>query len=331
MFVGEKSKHENCVSLLDTLFGGHRENDAPDLMGAIAWAVDRVDPLLKQMGSYPDRYRKPVAHALEYAHGLAARIPGPVAITPESYVADPVVRAMFPMQDDVHVALQRSRDMQIFLQDSPEVNEVYALMCMRRRTKAMLGMEMDGEILRRDVPQEAVYFTDYTLADPGPSEAEARQRIARGLFESLIVHVANRIDARKREKLDLIHERDEVLAQMHSASAERRPEYEAGLRRVLDRLGELVAALELDHYHKDFEAVLLEPERHVFLEYAEMNLDSMGIVCQPDTSGSGEVRFCDLIGRDRRRWTVVIMYCIDVKNRATITDRLASAQRWLGL
>jgi hypothetical protein len=331
LFVGEKSKHENRVSLLDTLFGGHRENDAPDLMGAIDWAVDRVDPLLKQMGGYPDRYRKPVAHALEYAHDLAARIPGPVAITPESYVADPAVRVMFPMQDDVHAALQRSRDMQTFLQDSPGVSEVYALMCMRRRTKALLGMEMDGEMLRRDVPQEVVYFTDYTLADPGPSEAEARQRIARGLFESLIVHVANRIDARKREKIDLIHERDEVLAQMHSASAERRPEYEAGLRRVLDRLGELVAALELDHYHKDFEIVLLEPEKYVFLEYAEMNLDSMGIVRQPDTSGSAEVRFCDLIGRDRRRWTVVIMYCIDVKNRATITDRLASAQRWLGL
>ncbi len=319
------------MSLLDTLLGGRHGHDAPELASAIAWAVDRVDPLLKQMDGYPDRYRKPVTHALDYAHALAARIPGPVSVTPESFATDPAIRALFPMPDDLHAAIQYSKDVQVFLQASPEVTEIYALMCMRRRTKAMLGMDMDGEVLRREVRQDAVYFTDYTLADPGLTEAEARQRIAWGLFESLVAHVAHRIEVRKQEKIELTRERDEVLAQMRSAPAGRRPDHERNLRQVLDRLGEIVSTLELDHHYKDFEAVLLDPARHVFLEYTELNLDSMGIVRQSEVPGSGEVQFCDLIGRDRRRWTVIMMCCKEVKNRATITDRLASAQRWLGL
>jgi hypothetical protein len=322
---------EKRVGLLNTLLGGHHEDDSPELMHAVDWAVDRVDPILRQMGGYPARYRKPVAHALDYAHALAARIPGPVSITPESHSSDPLVHAMFPLRDDLYVAMENSRAMRDFFQAYPETSEVYALICMRRINKAMFGMEMEGDILRRDVPQEAIYFTDYTIAEPGLNEAEARQRIARGFFESLVIHVQNRIQIRKLEKVALENERDELLARLHGGEANRRAEVEQELQSVLERLAEHVAGLELRRYPDDFDAVLLEPEKHLFIEQAGINLDSMGIVRRPDTSGSNEFIFCDLIGRDRRRWTVTLMYCNQVKNRASITDRLEHAQHWLGL
>ena len=319
------------MGLLNTLLGAHHQGDAPEFTHAIAWAVDRVDPVLKQMGGYPERYRKPVAHALEYAHALAARIPGPVSVTPESHSADPIVHTMFPLREDLHVAMDNSRAMQEFFQTYPDAHEVYALICMRRKTKAMLGMELEGEILRRDVPQEAVYFTDYTVAEPGLTESETRQRIAQGFFESLVIHVRNRVEARKLDKLALARERDELLARLHGLPAPRRAGIEQELQAVLDRLTECVADLELARYPKDFDAILLEPEKYLFIEQAGMNLDSMGIVRRPDTSGSNEFVFYDLIGRDRRRWTVALMYCNQIKNRASIEVRFENAQRWLGL
>lgn len=319
------------MGLLDRFFGNAGGNEPPSLSEAIEWAVDRVDSRLRNLGGYPDRYRKPVANALAYAQALAGKVPGPIPITTEAYASNPLVHALFAVQDDLRAAMSASRAMQSFQRDYPAANEVYALLCMRRRTKKMFGMELQGDILHRDVRQEAVFFTDYTIAEPGLTETEARERIARGFFESLIAHVLNRIEDRKLERGDLEQKRDELLARMRTAPAGPHAQHEAELRRVLNRLGEVVASLELGRYGEDFDAVLFQPDRYLYLERTEINLDSMGIVRGPDASGSAEIDFCDLIGRDRRRWTVIMMYCDHVKDGASIADRLDSAERWLGL
>jgi hypothetical protein len=70
------------------LFGHRSERDSPALLLAIERAVFAVEPLLKQINGYPDSYRKPVAVALEYAHRLAASVPGPVMVDLESYASD---------------------------------------------------------------------------------------------------------------------------------------------------------------------------------------------------------------------------------------------------
>lgn len=319
------------MGLLDSLFGKSGAGESPLLADAVEWAVDRVDPRLRNLGGYPERYRQSVAHALAYAQALADGVPGPIPITTEAYASNPLVHALFAVQDDLHAAITASRAMESFLRDHPTVGEVYALLCMRRQTKNVFGMEMQGEILRRDVPQEVVFFTDYTIAEPGLTEAEARQRIARGFFESLVVHVINRIDARKEERGRLEQARDEILARMRAAPPDRRAELEAGLRNVLSRLGAIVASLELSQYGRDFDAVLTQPEKHLYLERTEINLDSMGIVRSQNAADSAEIDFCDLIGRDRRRWTVIMMYCDHVRHGASVEGRFESAERWLGL
>jgi hypothetical protein len=319
------------VSLLDRLLGSERATVDPDLSVAIERAVERVEPLLKQAGGYPERYRRAVASGLDYARALAARVPGPVAVDREAYASDPLVHALFASPDEVRTALCVSQAMRDFRRQHPDAGEVYALICMRRGTKAMLGIEMEGEILRRDVPQQAVYFTDHTLADPGRTEAEARERIALGFFDSLASHVALRVAARKLEKADLEQARDELLARMRGAEPERHPELAEALNQSLRQLGRVAESLDLRRYVEDFEAVLLAPEKYVSLERTAMVLDGMGLLREPDASGSTEVEFCDLVGRDRRRWTVAMMYCNHLREEATITDRLATAQRWLGL
>lgn len=319
------------MSLLDRLFRNAHESDSAELHNAITWAVDRIEPLLKHVGGFPDRYRKPIANALEYARTLADKIPGPVSITPEAYASDPLVRTMFALPDDLHSAMGASRAMQSFLLEHPGTTKVYALICMRRKVKDLFGMELQGDILRRDVRQEAVFFTDYTIAEPGLTETESRAAIARGFFESLVFHVANRIDARKLERANLEVERDRLLTELRSAPAEQRGEMRARLDEVLSRLGGVIDSLDLVHYFRDFEAVMHEPEKHLYLVRTEMNLDSMGIVRQPTSSDSDEIVFCDLIGRDRRRWTVVMMYCDHVEGGASIAERIEKAERWLGL
>ena len=195
----------------------------------------------------------------------------------------------------------------------------------------ILRVEMDGEVLRRDMPQQVVYFTGHTLADPGRTEAEARERIAQGFFDSLVAHVSLRVSARRQEKSDLEQERDELLARLRGADNGQRAEFAGRLEQTLGRLGQVTESLDLRRYAEDFDAVLLTPERYVFLERAAMTLDGMGRLREPDASGADLVEFCDLVGRDRRRWTVAVMHCERVQDEATIGDRLLLAERWLGL
>ena len=319
------------MGLLDRLLGTDKIVDSPDLSAAVERAVDLVEPRLKQAGVYPGRYRGAVAHALGYARKLAGQLPGPVSIGREAYVGDHFVHALFASPEAIHEALCVSQSMRDFRRDYPAAGEVYALIGMRRGTKAMLGIEMEGELLRRDVPQQAVYFTDHTLADPGRTEVEARERAAQGLFDSLVAHVRLRVEARKVERAGLEQERDEVLASLRGAGPARRGELESRLNQILDRLGELAKGLDLRRYGEDFDAVLMAPEQFVYLERTVLALDSMGVLREPDSSGSERVEFCDLVGRDRRRWTVAVAYCGQVYNEATLGDRLQMAQRWLGL
>ena len=82
---------------------------------------------------------------------------------------------------------------------------------------------------------------------------------------------------------------------------------------------------------QDFQTVLGSPEQHLRIVHADMALDSMGVLHEAGGAEGSVVRFFDLIGRDRRCWTVALMYCDQVQGEPTIGDRMLTAQRWLGL
>lgn len=320
-----------AVGLLSKLFGSGRATDSPELARAVDRAVSLVEPRLKLEGGYPGRYREAVGHALGYCRDLAARVPGPISVDRESFVHDPLVHALFPSIDEVRAAMCISQAMRDYRKAHPAASEVYALMGMRRNERRLFGVEMEGEALRRDVPQQVIYFSDHTLADPAPTEAQARDLLAWDLFDSLLGHVARRVEGRKQEKAALEAVKDEILARLHAAPAAGRPALEAELAEVLQQAQRLNAALELGQYGKDFAAVLRQPQRHLYLEPALFRLDAMGIRREADMATGSDVAFCDLVGRDRRRWTVVMVHCGNVLAEATLSDRLLSAHRRLGV
>lgn len=319
------------MGLLGKLLGIERVATCADCRQAVERAIDLIEPKLRQIGGYPDRYLHAVQHALGYAHDLAAQLPGPVYVSREAFARDPLVHALFATYEDVHSALCVSQAMRTFRHEHPESAVVYAMIGMRRHTKAMLGIELDGDQLRRDVPQQAIYFTDHTLADTGLTEAEARERSALGIFESLVAHVRLRIDERLHEKLSLEQTLDEVRARLHGAAVERREVLEQELNACLQRLTQIMESLDLRRYAEDIDAVLLAPERYVYLQETEMDLDGMGLLREHGAVGSRRVKFCDLIGRDRRHWTVTLVYCDQVHDQLAMGDRFALAERWLGM
>lgn len=312
------------------LIGLDRE-DSPELQPAIERAVSGVEPLLRQAGGYPDAYRKPVITALKYAHNMALSVPGPVPVNLESYAKDAYVHAIFPSMDIVSDAFRASRAMQDYLREHPDTDEAYALMGMRRREKTLMGMELSGEVIQREVPQHVVYFTSHTIEDPAPSEEQARNQIAWSFFDSLVSKVAKRVALRKQEMNSQLQELDLLKARLHTADAEARPALEKELSRMLSDTQTTTRSLDLHHYLDDFKAVLLNPEQHLRLNQFAMTLDSMGIRRDNDETAQGEpIIFNDLIGFDRRDWTVTLVHCRNVQSE-TFAARLETAYRRLSI
>lgn len=202
---------------------------------------------------------------------LARAIPGPLEMAPELYGRDPFIHALFGSPEEMQQALCMSHAMHEYARrpDGPGT-DAYALMGMRRREKSAFGMETAGEVIRREVAQRVVCFTDHTLSGPVPTEEEARQLLVWNLFNSLVQRLAERQAARQRTREELQMEKDYLGAQLRAADAGRRPA----------------------------------------LEHMTLRLDGMGVLRADDTGANTHaLDYTDLIGRDRRRWTVVMVRC----------------------
>jgi hypothetical protein len=316
------------MDIFKHLFGANPK-DASSLLPAIEVAVSKVEPLLKQTRGYPNAYRKPVLTALEYVHSLASRMPGPVAVNPDSYTWDAYVHAIASSRDFILEAFQASKSIQDYLHEHQTTDEAYALMGMRRREKTSMGMKLSGQVIQKEVPQQRIYFTDHTIVDPAPTEAEARERVALGFFNNLAGKVAMRVASRKQEVQAQIQELELLKAHLHTASAKTRPALEAVLSKMLGSIQATTRTLELHSYIDDFEAVLLNPEQHLYLEQSTIILDSMGIKLASAGADQGEtIIFDELIGFDRRNWTVTMVHCHNLQ-RQTFAERLEIAYRSL--
>ncbi|MBI3901370.1 MAG: hypothetical protein HY306_00260 [Nitrosomonadales bacterium] len=319
------------MSIFSHLSGSWRGNDDAELLSVIERAVCRVEPLLRQSGGYPANYRKPVAAALEYARDLAAQVPGPVEVSREAYSRDPFVRALFPSAEQIPEAFGASQAIRDYFRQHPSAGEIYALMGMRRYEKSTLGMELSGQHIQREVPQNVIYFTSHTLENPAPSEAQVREQMAVSFFDSLVDKVAEQIAQRRQQMQLRLQEKDVLAARLRTADAEVRPALEQELTRLLDDIQAIASSLELRDYPDYFHEVLAHPEQHLRLVQTPIVMDSMGVRRNADQAEDAEqLVFNDLTGFDRRLWTVTMVHCKNVHGE-TFAERLEQAYRRLSV
>lgn len=297
------------------LFGQGSGEDNLALDAAIDRAVSAVEPLLKNMSGYPDSYRKPIVTALEYAHNLAADLPGPVTVDRESYAKDPFVHSLFPSADLIHDGLCASPSLRDYQLKFPASDELYALMGMRRSEKTVAGTEMSGQTEQHGGSQKAVYFSSHTIEDPAPTEQMARDLAAMSFFDSLVSKVRIRIGLRKQELLSRIQEKDLLTDLLRAANPRTRPALELELSRTMKAMQAASDSLELRNFIGDFEAVMLHPEEHLRMVETPIVTDSMGTKRDAGDTRRGEaIVFSDLIGYDRRDWTVTLVRCNNLRS-----------------
>lgn len=312
--------------LMDRWFGPRID---ADLVDTIAWSIDQVEPRLRQIGGYPRRYAPSIVHAWTYCRSLAAQVPGPVTVNRQAFAQDPLVHALFSSPEGIAQALVQSKAVREWHQNAGKEQGVFALMGVRRWEKDIFGVEDRGGVLRRDVAQKAVYFSDHTFSNLGLTLADARALLARQFMSSLLARVNDRLEEIRRNRQRLEREQDEMRARLRANRGS--TEHQAALHQTMAALREAVAALDLRNYADHFDAVLLQPEPYLHLRPVSMSLDAMGIHQQQAGDGQAPpLALSEMACRDRRRWVVMLVHC-RLDELPDYQERLATAEHWLAI
>jgi len=302
--------------------------DDPALDQALERVATRVEPRLRQTRHWPGRYRACIGQALAQARRVAQGVPGPVTLDREHWVKDPFVHALFASAEEMQRAVSASPTVRDFVA-ARGGSEVHALLSLRREEKHSFGMESSGEVLRRDVAQRVVWFTDPHFIGPTASEPEARDNLLWALFDRFLERLAVGVERLRAERERLAQEKDLAQARLRGAPAVRRPALEQALVDLLNRLGEIGENLDTGRLYEVFDTILSHPEDCLFLEQHAFPLDALGVVhTESDGPAVTTLHFVDLLERYQSPRTVVLVRCKNV-TPSTMADRLGEAGHWL--
>ncbi|MGD2073699.1 MAG: hypothetical protein PVI91_04820 [Gammaproteobacteria bacterium] len=266
------------------------------LQEQVEGVVDGVEPKMRLVWGYRKKLQPAVAIARSYIDELVEQIPGPLDVSPKTFVSDPQVNAFFASPQEVREVFSASSELRAFF-DQPgnaDLESPCALLCMVEREKTVFGMELVQDRVRRDVTQTAVNFSDHKVLTPGATDTDARQGLKDCIFNALVSHALQHIADLKAHKRDLQDQRRILYGRLRArqaynggldtllASASSDPpeilDIEERLADAEQRLSRIPAARDAprDYLH-EVKAILERPEDFIRLRRVSFRLTRMSI------------------------------------------------------
>jgi hypothetical protein len=271
-----------------------RQDRQTDITKTVERVVDVIDGRIRLVGGYKKKLQYVIRNSLEFTDSLIDRFPPAIEVSSRTFVSDPYVNAFFSNTRDVQTIFSQSSEIREFMEDyaNGELAHCCALLCMHKSEKTVLGVELAGDTLRKDVKQTAVNFTDHRIYSPAPTEPETRQGLKQCLFEGLVTNTLERVVQLKLSNQRLQHERQMLQARLRHAQyllgrqagrqdseADRKREIEE-TRLKLERTEEDLRKIHLATPQVSLEQVIevfSSPEKFVRLQESTLRLNKMGI------------------------------------------------------
>ena len=306
------------LRLLQSIFGGVTAGNYPESLvkAAIERTVDGTDPCLRAVSGYKKKLRPAVLRSIDHVVAMVDGLPAPRLVSRERYGDDPLLKAFFISTDDMQKTIARDQTLAAYLRGAGNPPpQVFALMTMEKQENRVLGNEISGELVMRDVPQVSVSFEAHRLIDPTGSEEETRRQLKRRAFDHLLGLALMRISIVKstREKLgrhrELLQAKRNLLERggwgFDASAAGEKPDV-AGLEK---QLADIEASLmELGGDGSMFEAylnivadVLAHPEKYLWSGKTTLIIDSMGIKRDQAAFNCSELTLDELFNAEGRR------------------------------
>ena len=281
----------------------------PEVAAALDHVIGLVDPLVRAAPHLEKHLAGAVEHALGYCGTLVDALPGPLEINRQAFSHDPLIHALFATADDIDVMLGRSQAVRDYL-ERPEcwASECFcAMLAARRQQKRQFGMAQQGGVIRNDVPQEVLYFSDQTLIEPTCDLEKTRTRLRARALESLLTGFNSHVDKLRQARLhlraDLSVEQAQLLASRQRDDSRHVAEHTRHFAELEARLSHNADSLMPEHLVETLADFLRHPEMALRLTPVTVRIDRLGVVQREDSTDdqAQTLNFPELSSRDRRQ------------------------------
>ncbi|MBL8248072.1 MAG: hypothetical protein JNK95_06860 [Candidatus Competibacter sp.] len=310
---------------LHSIFAGASQPGKFDkelMLRAIERAVDGTDPRLRAVSHYRRQLWNAVERAIDFVVTFVNTLPPAIVADRQGYMTDPRLRALFASPESLREILSFSDGVRNYLKQAPNPlpAELYAGLGAVRLEKNVLGIDLDGEILRRDVPQTVVNFCDHRLVFLTDNEQDTRRELMRRGFDYLVETALHHLTASRVQKTQLEQQQRKLLLQKASLLKKAQVGLEsltgpttlepvdlAALEQQLQtletELGQLRAdSATLDKHLAKVASTLGEPEKYLQLESIPLTLDHTNTKVPADSPRvANSMTFQEIVmGKDRR-------------------------------
>jgi len=241
--------------------------------------------------------------SLSYADDLVASLPPLHDANAQAWSSDPTIRAFFATRDDLAQAFSRSETLRAYFEGHANLTEAYAVLGMAMTERHILGVTMEGDSVRHDVPQTTLCFGDHRVRICSDSDASLRAEIARRMVDQLALEGLAGLAARQRDLVmqsrALIEERVALLerqgtglravvgAPLNTESAEL-----DRLQAQIDKNTQTLATLRVPGTLAELELesvcnVFSKPSDHLYVQSRRVRLDMMNVV-RPEGGEAGQ-------------------------------------------
>ena len=334
------------MKLFQSIFGGREAvGHYPESLieMAIERTVDGTDPRLRLVPGYRKRLRAPVIHAIDHVVALVDRIPATVTAGLGGYRNDPRLSALFASGEEMLRVFARDRALSEYLcgHAGRGAEPVTALLMARREERHILGMDVVGDQVRRDVAQVTVSFSAHHLLEPQAMDEECRRFLKRRAFDHLLALALARITEAQVERADLTRQRDLLRRQLRNMQRGTlsfdRPNPDdpdaAGIQAEFEAISQQLQLLGADtgllKAHLEIVADrLAEAEHQVWSEDIQLCLGPMNILRDPDDTSARVMVLHELQSAGGAR-AVVLPVAIDPRALPHQEDFVSAAERYL--
>jgi len=334
------------LKLFQSIFGGSEDRgDYPESLieKGIERAIDGTDPLLRTLPQYRKLLRKPVLHAIDHVVSLITSLPAPQPTDRQSYDEDVRLQTLFTSARRMAELFANDMAMRRHRANIETGKEsVNALVLAERMEKHVMGMELNGEMLRRDVAQTVMDFRGHRLLDPTTSESETRRQLMRRAYDHLISLALQRIAEARSERARLGQQHSLLQRKLQAlqqgawgfdaaAQPQQQPAaVQTELEEIERQLTGLGTADRTLHAHLEITAnLLMEAEQQLWGENIELRLDRMNVQRDDQDTSARVVRLQELHNA-RHRCMVMLLVTVNPVDLPQTEDFLTSAQRLLG-
>lgn len=263
------------------------------LTEAVEHVVDATYDRLRCLPGYSRRLREPVAATFRYIDELVEGVPGAIHCCSTAFSDDPRVNAFFVDPRHLQEVFSQNTQVRDLLAANPQVDECWALLCMRKDERQRFGMSLVGDTVQREVMQTAVSFTDHQVLAPGGSEGEARRSLKCCIFNGLLGHIRSQAGDAKTGAMKLEIRRKSLLGRLKKAASEQGGESPQEVQAKIDDLERELASgcprlVSLEDFLDFVVEVLGSPERYLSGCPGSIRLSRLGIKLEGEPVGNGD-------------------------------------------